>query len=48
VKRHTGSGSNTATDLYWGQGGHVWNNTGTENAYLVDTTGAEITKKSCR
>lgn len=48
VKLHTGSGANTATDLYWGQASHVWNNTGVENAYLVDTHGAEVTKKSCR
>jgi hypothetical protein len=48
VKLHTGSGTNTATDLYWGQRSHVWNNTGTENAYLVDTGGREVTKKTCR
>jgi len=48
VKLHTGSGSDSATDLYWGQGSHVWNNTGTENAYLLAGNGAEITKKSCR
>jgi hypothetical protein len=48
VKLHTGSGANSATDLYWGQGGHVWNNTGTEIAYLLSSSGAEITSKSCR
>jgi competence protein ComEC len=48
VELHTGSGPHRATDLYWGQGSHVWNNTGTENAYLVDANGAEVTKKSCR
>jgi hypothetical protein len=48
VKLHTGSGPNSATDLYWGQGGHVWNNTGTENAYLLNSAGAEVTSKRCR
>ena len=28
VKLHTGSGANTATDLYWGRGSAVWNNGG--------------------
>jgi hypothetical protein len=48
VKLHTGSGTNSTADLYWGQGGHVWNNTGTENAYLLSSDGAEIRSKSCR
>jgi hypothetical protein len=43
-----GSGQDSATHVYWGQGGHVWNNTGTENAYLLDANGTEVTKKSCR
>ncbi|MDX6338573.1 MAG: hypothetical protein QOG05_5913, partial [Streptosporangiaceae bacterium] len=25
---HTGQGSNTSTDRYWGRGWYVWNNTG--------------------
>lgn len=29
VKLHTGAGTDNATDLYWGQASHVWNNTGT-------------------
>lgn len=28
VRVHTGSGSNTATNRYWGSGNYVWNNTG--------------------
>ncbi len=48
MKLHTGSGGNTATEVYWGQSRHVWNNTGTENAYLKDTNGTEVAKKSCR
>ena len=30
---HTGKGSNTATNRYWGLGWYVWNNTG-DTAYL--------------
>jgi competence protein ComEC len=28
VTVHTGPGTNTAMDLYWGLGSSVWNNTG--------------------
>jgi hypothetical protein len=28
VTVHTGSGSNTSTNRYWGQGWYIWNNTG--------------------
>lgn len=28
VRLHTGSGTDTATDLYWGAGSPVWNNGG--------------------
>jgi hypothetical protein len=28
AKVHTGSGSNTASNLYWGSGSYIWNNTG--------------------
>lgn len=43
VKVHTGSGSNTRTDLYWRLSGYVWNNTGdratlkNRNGVVVDT-----------
>ena len=35
VRIHTGTGENTATDLYWGRGNAVWNNTG-DTVYLYD------------
>lgn len=28
VRLHTGSGSNTATNRYWGSGSYIWNNSG--------------------
>jgi hypothetical protein len=28
VKLHTGEGTNSSTNLYWGRGYYVWNNTG--------------------
>jgi hypothetical protein len=43
VRIHTGSGIDTRTNLYWGRGWYVWNNTGdraalrTQNGRLVDT-----------
>ena len=33
VRVHSGSGKNTATDVYWKQGFYVWNNGG-DTAYL--------------
>ena len=36
VKLHTGSGTDTATDLYWGRGSAVWNNEG-DTVYLFDS-----------
>lgn len=33
VRIHTGKGTNTSTDRYWGRSGYVWNNTG-DKAYL--------------
>jgi LysM repeat protein len=41
VKVHTGSGTNTATDLYWGQADARWGATGTV-AYLRDPAGRLI------
>jgi competence protein ComEC len=35
VRLHTGSGTNSATDLYWGRGAAVWNNGG-DTVYLYD------------
>jgi hypothetical protein len=33
VRIHTGKGTNTSTDRYWGREWYVWNNTG-DKAYL--------------
>ena len=41
---HTGSGTNTSTDRYWGRGYYVWNNTG-DKAKLHNSRGAW--KDSC-
>jgi len=35
---HTGKGTNSSTTRYWGQGYHVWNNTG-DKAYLRTAAG---------
>jgi len=37
----TKAGTDTATDVYWGRGSAVWNNTG-DCAYLSDETGALV------
>ena len=41
VRVHTGSGENTATDLYWGRGSAVWNNEG-DTVYLYDSLGSLV------
>jgi hypothetical protein len=41
VRLHTGKGSNTAADVYWGQGNYVWNNTG-DTAKLRNPAGVLI------
>jgi hypothetical protein len=41
VKVWTKAGTNTATDLYWGSGAAIWNNTG-DCAYLRDAGGTPI------
>ena len=38
VKVHTGHGTNSATDRYWGQSGYIWNNDG-DKATLKDAGG---------
>jgi hypothetical protein len=40
VKVHTGSGSDTAADLYWGSTQYIWNNTG-DTAVLLDRAGKQ-------
>lgn len=44
VRVHTGSGTNTSTDLYWGSGSYIWNNTG-DTAYLRTAEG--VTQDTC-
>ncbi|MGI8433755.1 MAG: lamin tail domain-containing protein [Nocardioidaceae bacterium] len=41
VRLHTGKGTNTATNRYWGQGYYVWNNTG-DSAFLVSAGGDRV------
>ncbi|EJN58925.1 DUF4350 domain-containing protein [Halogranum rubrum] len=45
VTLHTGSGTDTDTDLYWGKGGAVWNNGG-DTVYLYDASGTLVTSTS--
>ncbi len=41
VRLHTGKGSNTRTDRYWGEGYYVWNNTG-DKAILRNSQGTTV------
>jgi hypothetical protein len=41
VRLHVAHGVDTASDVYWGRGGAVWNNTG-DAAFLYDATGALV------
>jgi Lamin Tail Domain len=41
VKIHTGKGTNTQTDRYWGRSWYVWNNTG-DQATVKDSSGNVI------
>ena len=43
VKINTGPGRNTQTDLYWGSGWYIWNNTG-DTAILRDNHGRQLDK----
>jgi len=45
VTVHTGSGTNTETELYWGSGSPLWNNDG-DTAYLYNKDGELIDKES--
>ncbi|MET8090156.1 lamin tail domain-containing protein [Micromonospora sp. NPDC005220] len=38
---HTGKGTNTGSNRYWGRAPYVWNNTG-DTAYLRNSAGAAI------
>jgi Lamin Tail Domain len=44
VTVHTGRGTNTGTNLYWGSSAYIWNNSG-DAAYLKNTAGT--LKDSC-
>jgi len=41
VTVHTGKGTNTSTNRYWGSGWYIWNNTG-DSAYLRNSAGTLI------
>ena len=41
---HTGSGTDTATDVYWGRGGAVWNNGG-DTVTVRDASGAVVAER---
>ena len=45
VKIHTGRGTNTQTDRFWGRGAYVWNNTG-DRATLKNRAGTVIDRCS--
>ena len=45
VTVHTGTGTDTAAHLYWGETGYVWNNTG-DTAILKDATKKSV--DSCK
>ena len=47
VRVHTGRGTHTATNLYWGQGWYIWNNNG-DTAYLRDRSGTLLNTCSYR
>ncbi|MDH5021828.1 lamin tail domain-containing protein [Halobacterium rubrum] len=41
VTLHTGSGTDTSTDLYWGSGSPIWNNSG-DTVYVFDDAGTIV------
>jgi hypothetical protein len=45
VTLHTGSGTDTSTDLYWGYGSPVWNNDG-DTVTLTDDTGTVVAQQT--
>jgi hypothetical protein len=46
VTLYTGSGRNSSSRLYWGQGSAVWNNTG-DTATLVNRNGRVLDRQGC-
>ena len=45
VALHTGSGEDTATDLYWGSGSPIWNNNG-DTVIITNAQGEEVIQES--
>jgi len=45
ITRHTGNGSNTASDLYWGRDAPVWNNGG-DTVTVRTATGETVVQYS--
>ena len=45
VTLHTGSGTDSSTDLYWGRGSAVWNNSG-DTVFVYDDQGAEVLSRT--
>jgi len=43
VTVYTKKGTNSATELYWGSSGPIWNNEG-DTAYLFDNNGKLVSK----
>jgi hypothetical protein len=46
VTLHSGAGTNTQADLFWGRSQHVWNNDG-DTAHLRNASGAQVATKAC-
>lgn len=42
VRVHTGKGSRTRHDLYWGLSGYTWDDTGSDTAYLRNRSGVLV------
>lgn len=45
VRLHTGDGTDSSTDLYWGSGTYIWNNSG-DTCYLYESDGTLHASKS--
>ena len=41
VTLHSGSGTDSSSDLYWGSGSAIWNNSG-DTVYVFDETGSQV------
>ncbi|HVW32937.1 MAG TPA: lamin tail domain-containing protein [Acidimicrobiia bacterium] len=46
VRLHSGGGTDTGSDLYWGRSQHVWNNDG-DTAHLRDAGGTPVATRGC-